>query len=404
MANVSLQFERKVEAQVEEVYRAFTNAMVLREWLCNTATVDPHEGGHIYLAWNSGFFCAGEFVSLKQNEEIVFTSLGKCEPNATQIKITMSRTSIGSTFTLDHTGFKPSWKWRKLISRITDQWTDAVDNLIHVLEKGPDLRLVNRPMLGIFLGDFNEAIAKRLGVPVPFGAHLEGVLTGMGAAACGLEKDDVIVQIGKKDVKSAASLPTVLIGLRANDKVEVAYYRGSKRMTTEMILSGRPLPKIPTSPAVFASGYQKIADADFKEVSTVLKNVPETLASKKPAKNEWSAKEVIAHLLEGERGWHVYIHQLLFSEEQVSDGFADNSNERIAAEASAYPTTKDLLLEYRRSQLVTINFLKNLPKSFQEHKGTWWHLTMAMLAQPNTHTHDHIDQIKAAIIAAKKKK
>lgn len=404
MANVSLKFERKVAAPVEEVYRAFTNSMALREWLCNTATVDPHEGGHVYIAWNTGFFCAGEYVSLKKDKEIVFNSLGKCEPNVTQIKINMAPTSTGSTFVVEHTGFKPSWKWRKFLSRITTHWTDALDNLIHVLEKGPDLRLVNRPMLGIFLGDFNETIAKRLGVPVTFGAHLEGVVSGMGAAACGLEKDDVIVQIGKKDVRSAGVIPTALVGLNANDMVEVVYYRGAKRMTTEMTLSGRPLPKIPETSAAFASAYQKIVDAEYKELSAAFKNVTDAAAGKKPAKSEWSAKEVIAHLLEGERGWHVYIHQLLFSEEQVSDGFADNSNERIAAESAAYPTAKDLLTEYRRSQLVTVGFLKNLPKSFLQHKGTWWHLAMAMLGGPNTHTHDHIAQIKNALATVKKKK
>jgi uncharacterized protein YndB with AHSA1/START domain len=404
MANVSLKFERKVAAPVEEVYRAFTNATALREWLCNTATVDPHKGGHIYLSWNSGFFCAGEYVSLKKNEEVVFNSLGKCEPNATQIKISMAPSPKGSTFTVEHTGFKPSWKWRKLLSRITTQWTDSLDNLIHVLEVGPDLRIVNRPMLGIFLGDFNESIAKRLGVPIPFGAHLEGVLSGMGAQACGLEKDDVIVEINGKEVKSAGSLPVALVGLSANDKVKVVFYRGAKKMTTEMVLSGRPMPKIPTSPATFAFAYQKLVDVDYQELSKVFKNIPDTVAAKKSSKTEWSGKEVIAHLLEGERGWHIYIHQLLFSEELVSDGFADNSNERIVAESAAYPTTKDLLLELRRSQLVTVDFLKNLPKSFQAHKGTWWHLAMAMLQQPNTHTQDHIEQIKSAIALAKKKK
>lgn len=404
MANVSLKFERKVSAPVEEVFRAFTNSMVLREWLCNTATVDPHEGGHIYLAWNSGFFCAGEFVSLKQNEEIVFTSLGKCEPNATQIKITMTPTVKGSTFTVEHSGFKPGWKWRKLLSRITTQWTDSLDNLIHVLEFGPDLRIVTRPMLGIFFGDFNDEIARRLGVPVPFGVHLEGAVSGMGAAACGLEKDDVITELDGKEVKSINALPTALVDHKASDKVKVVFYRGSKRMTTEMTLSARPLPKIPASPAAFALAYQKIADTDFKELSKAFKGVPNALAAKKPAKNEWSANEVIAHLLEGERGWHVYIHQLLFSAEQVSDGFGDNSNERITAEILAYPTTKDLLLEFRRSQQVTIQFLKNLPKSFQAHKGTWWHLVMAMLSQPNTHAHEHIEQIKKAVEVAKKKK
>jgi hypothetical protein len=316
----------------------------------------------------------------------------------------MAPTAKGSTFTIEHTGFKPSRKWRNLISRITTHWTDSLDNLIHMLEQGPDLRLVNRPMLGIFLGDFNETISKRLGVPVNFGAHLEGVVSGMGAAACGLEKDDVIVQIGRKEVKGAGSLPTALVGLKANDKVEVVYYRGAKRMTTEMVLSGRPLPKIPATSAAFATAYQKKADADYKDLSNAFKGISDAAASKKPAKNEWSAKEVVAHLLEGERGWHMYIHQLLFSEEQVSDGFADNSNERIMAEASAYPSVKDLLLEFRRSQLVTIAFLKNLPKSFHIHKGTWWHLVMAMLAGPNTHTHDHIDQIKRAVGSQKKKK
>ena len=279
-----------------------------------------------------------------------------------------------------------------------------MDNLIHILEVGPDLRIVNRPMMGIFLGDFNEEIAKKLGVPIHEGLRLEGVVSGMGAQGCGLAKDDVITELAGREIKNFNSLSVALVGHKANEKVKVSFYRGAKKMTVDMILSGRPLPKIPTSPASFAAAYKKIADADFKDLAKVLKGVPNTLAAKKPSKTEWSANEVLAHLLEGERGWHQYIHQLIFSEEQVSDGFADNSNERILAEASAYPTTKDLLLELRRSQLVTIQFLKNLPKSFQTHKGTWWHLAIAMLSQPNTHTHDHIDQIKRAIASAKKKK
>jgi uncharacterized protein YndB with AHSA1/START domain len=404
MANVSLKFQRKVAAPVEEVYRAFTNSMVLREWLCNTATVDPHVGGHIYLAWNSGFYCAGEFTSMKQNEEIRFTSLGKCEPNATEIKITLAPTTKGSSFTVEHSGFKPGWKWRKFLSRITVQWTDALENLIHVLERGPDLRIINRPMLGIFFGDFNEGIAKNLGVPVNYGVRLVGVVPGMGAAACGLQKDDVITELDSKEVKSVNSLPTALVDRKANDKVQVVFYRGSKRMTAIMTLSARPLPKIPTSSAAFATSYQKNAEKDYKELATVLKGVPNTLAAKKPAKNEWSANENLAHLIEGERGWHVYIHQLLFSAEQVSDGFGDNSNERIQAEVAAYTTTKDLLFEFKRSQQVTVGFLKNLPKSFQVHKGTWWHLAMAMLAGPNTHAHEHAEQVKKAFELAKKMK
>ena len=32
-----------------EVFRAFSNATVLREWLCDVATVNPREGGRLQM-------------------------------------------------------------------------------------------------------------------------------------------------------------------------------------------------------------------------------------------------------------------------------------------------------------------------------------------------------------------
>jgi uncharacterized protein YndB with AHSA1/START domain len=405
MVNGSIIFERKVAAPVGEVYRAFANSTTLREWLCSTATVDPHEGGHLFLKWDSGFYCAGEFLSLKQDEELNFTSFGKDEPNPTCIRISMKPSGKGSSLLIEHTGLKPVWKWRKYHPRITTRWTNALENLVHVLEVGPDLRIVNRPMLGIFFSAFDEGLAKRLGIPIHSGVHLEGVVSGMGAEACGLKKDDVVVEMDGKEIKNINSLTNVLSAHKAKDKLSVVFFRGSKKIATDMVLSARNLPPIPASPAAFASAYQKKSEQDYKELSAVFKGIPEALAAKKPAKNEWSANENVAHLLEGERGWHFFIHELLFSAEQVSDNFGDNSNERIQAEIAAYPTTKDLLLEFKRSQQVTVGFLKNLPKSFQAHKGTWWRLATALLTQPNTHVHEHVDQIKKTFeLVIKKRK
>ena len=63
-----------------------------------------------------------------------------------------------------------------------------------MLGSGPDLRITNRPMMGISPSDFNAEIAKKLGVPVNTGMRLDGVVDGMGAQSAGLQKDDVLIE------------------------------------------------------------------------------------------------------------------------------------------------------------------------------------------------------------------
>ena len=54
-----LTFEQTIQAPIDQVYRAFTNATALREWLCDTATVDARPGGRVYLAWISNYYRRG---------------------------------------------------------------------------------------------------------------------------------------------------------------------------------------------------------------------------------------------------------------------------------------------------------------------------------------------------------
>jgi hypothetical protein len=41
----------------------------------------------------------------------------------------------------------------------------SLDNLVSVLETGEDLRFTLRPMIGIGASDFDEEIARQIGVP-----------------------------------------------------------------------------------------------------------------------------------------------------------------------------------------------------------------------------------------------
>jgi hypothetical protein len=71
--------------------------------------------------------------------------------------------------------------WSKIAQTFRENWEDSLENLKSVLETGVDLRISTRPMLGIAPGDFTEAQAVALGVPVREGMRLDGLVDGMGA-------------------------------------------------------------------------------------------------------------------------------------------------------------------------------------------------------------------------------
>ncbi len=50
----TLEFAVAVAAPPAEVFRAFTRATPLRDWLCDVALADARPGGRIYLWWNRG--------------------------------------------------------------------------------------------------------------------------------------------------------------------------------------------------------------------------------------------------------------------------------------------------------------------------------------------------------------
>ena len=66
MSQNDLRFDQAINAPPTQVYNAFTNATALKEWLCDVATVKPKPGGRMYLAWNDGYYCSGEFTDLEQ--------------------------------------------------------------------------------------------------------------------------------------------------------------------------------------------------------------------------------------------------------------------------------------------------------------------------------------------------
>jgi uncharacterized protein YndB with AHSA1/START domain len=396
----SVVVEQFISAPPERVYYAFTNATTLREWLCDLATVAPRPGGRIYLFWNAGFYAAGEFLVVDKERSIKFKWVGKDEPGASQVYITFEPKNEGTNVKITHTVLDGP-EWVNLMDGFQEEWSVGLKNLAYLLETGKDIRTVNRPMLGIIPGDFSAEQAMRLHVPVTEGIRLDGVVDAMGASLAGLMRDDVIISMaGKPVTNNPESLPAALDGKKGGDKVEVVFYRGSDKRKVTMELSKRPMPVVPWEPAQLAVIAREKYEMAVSELLECFKGVSEEQAAKKPNSHEWSAREILAHLIHSERNFQSYIDDRIGGYDRWADDEGGNIDARIQATIVAYKTTNGLIQELKHLCEETIIFIQLLPSDFVARKNSYYSVGV-LIAQGPIHIEGHIDQIRSAINFAK---
>jgi uncharacterized protein YndB with AHSA1/START domain len=392
-----------VRAPVSQAYKAFTNATALCQWLCDVATVDPRPQGRIYLWWNGDFYSSGHYTELEKDKLIKFRWYSNIDPAASEVLVTFTETDDGSILVrMAHSGPEGS-DWDQIVQGFKSHWDQSLENLKSVLETGIDLRIANRPMLGILPGfDFSPEQASRLGVPVVEGMRLDDVLEGMGAAAAGLQKNDVIVSLdGKKIDNDFKSLRDAITGKKGGDYVEVAFFRGPEKKTVKMELSRRSMVQVPFHPLELADQVRKIYDSVLPEVEKCFDGISDAQAKIPAAAGEWSAMEILAHLLHTERADQLVIVEIYDGFLRQADGFGPNNDAYIRATAAAYPSLSMILEALRRMTDETVNLIANLPESFAKDKGSFYQIGNLML-QRDLHYYGHLDQIKAALAEAQK--
>jgi uncharacterized protein YndB with AHSA1/START domain len=402
MNNKTFTFEQLIKARPSLVYHAFTNSTVLHEWMCDLATANPKPGGRLYMAWNSGFYMAGEYFTLEPDRQIIFSWYGRGEPTPSLVRVTLEEKENGTLVHLSHEQVGSGIEWENTVKEIQDGWKSSLENLASVLETGHDLRFTLRPMLGIYPGEYNAEIAQKLGVPMATGLRLDGVADGMGAQIAGLQTNDVLVRLGGHDLIDYADLTAALQNKRAGDTVEVVFYRGGEKMTVMMELSHRQLPDIPSSLHDLAAAVREQYAQMDAELDQFFAGVSEEEAAYKPALDEWSAKEVLAHLIHAEQFWRQHTTELVGSQESWTDDFAGNWQGAIDATLTAYPSLQELLAQLKLQCIETQALFAKLPEQILERKGTYWRLASEALQTPY-HLRTHIQQMQAAIEAARRR-
>ena len=101
---------------------------------------------------------------------------------------------------------------------------------------------VERAFLGITPFNLTPALANRFGIPVSEGILIQRAIPGTGAGEIGLLKGDVIVQLGDTPIRNAGELSRFLLNHSAGETLTIVYYRGTSKVTTEIVLGMRPPP------------------------------------------------------------------------------------------------------------------------------------------------------------------
>jgi uncharacterized protein YndB with AHSA1/START domain len=393
MPSTTLKYAQTVNASPDAVYRAFTNATAVREWLADVVTIDPRPSGHYFLAWHNGYYTAGEIVKLQQDKEVLMVWAGRDDPNPTKVRLTINQLDNGLTsFTLEHLDLDTQGDWADAFKKIERGWVIGMRNLVSLLENGPDLRITNRPMMGIVFGDFEKKHVEELGVPVSSGMRIESLVDGLGAQRAGLKKNDVIMSLDGKPSVDFPSLMTTLQTKQAGDRIEVGFYRGGEKKKVTIELSPRPIPDIPLTPAALSARVAKNYAEGYEQLVLTLEGITEEAALHKFKADEWSVNEVIAHLIHTERDSQLWINELVFSQERTSDGFSGNLAARVHATVSVYGSTVALLEELRRSQAETVALIAALPDNFSTNKGSFWRIGYQLI-ELKAHMREHTTQI-----------
>ena len=401
-------FKKNISTSADLIYRAFTSGTALREWLCDISTTNPIEGGRMFLAWYRGYFASGYFTKLIPDKAISFSWIGKDDPEWTQVNVLIHPTDIKDEVQveLNHLGVGSDPSWASTRDEITKGWELGLENLKSTLEVGQDLRMVNRPLIGIYPEDLdsltNEA-RENLSIPVDFGVVVSDVIPEYGADQAGMQPEDVIVAIEGKKIENIRALGVIMNKFSPGDKIKIDVYRGPQKVILDVNTKVQNPQVLPESLEELAKELETSSSNVLETLEGVLENITDAEASYSPGPEEWSVKEVLVHLIHNEREIHSWINDLYADQEGQHDEWPGDNLFRIRATLTAYPTVDDLLTELRLSLKETVACVAFLDHDFTRRKQSFSRLATALLGAPK-HIIEHIQQIEDNINAARSAK
>lgn len=395
----TLTFNESIHASPASLYFAMTDQTALGQWICNSAHLHKRVGGSFLFAWNNGYYASGEFTTLEPDKCVALTWYGKGEPAQTQLEITLTAQGDTTLVQMQHSGLGSGDGWDSLRQSVEKGWPSSLQALKFLVETGNDWRLMRRPLLGIHPEPLTPELAQKIGVPVTAGTYIAGVVDGLGAQAVGLRRDDVLVMLGGKAVLDYEMMVAALSPYKGGDTVAIEFYRGSTKHSADMLLSKRPMPEVPVTTAELMTALKAMHAELDAELDALVAGVPESVMGQRPAPEEWSVNENLAHLIWTERFNQMWMWGMVGGDDTIP--WPDNNPLHLVGLLAVHPATAALITELKRSEAETDAIAGVLPSDFlQNRKPTYTTLARALL-QIASHTREHFDQIRSTIEAVR---
>ncbi|MCA9996423.1 MAG: SRPBCC domain-containing protein [Anaerolineales bacterium] len=333
----SLTFTASVAVPATAVYYALTNATALQEWLCNTAQTQVRENGSVFLSWNQGYYMSGEFVDVVPNQSFGLVWQGRGELHASRVDVVLAENGGETAVTLTHSNLGKGEAWAQTVAELKNGWEGGLANLKSTLETGLDKRVFDQPFLGVLIAGLVTAEqAVEMGLPIAGGVKISGTAPGSGAAAIGLQPDDILATLAGHELVNFQAIRPALAPYKAGEKVKLIYYRGGEQMTDLLELSRRPMPGVPETAVSFAQALREIYAQQDAQLDDLLDGVGEAEASFRLEPDGWNVKEHLAHLLGTERVTQIGIAMQL--SDQALNGFPNNPAAWTAGITAVNPT------------------------------------------------------------------
>ncbi|KAA3646572.1 MAG: hypothetical protein DWQ07_10215 [Chloroflexi bacterium] len=395
----TLEFSQMVKATPEQVYNAITNRNILQGWFSNFVESQPQENGRFYAWWAEGYYTSGVYTQLKENEHVAYTWQGRGEPGVSKVDISLAKQNGGTQVEVKHSELGANGVWEEAVKGLQEGWEGAMENLQFLLEKGIDKRLYERPFLGILIaGLVTDEQVKEFGLPEKAGVALSGALEGTGAAELGLQNNDVVYELGGVKLKIFNDFAVAVQDKKAEDMIDIVYYRDGEKINAELRLSRRPFADVPNDPKELAKQLEEQYAQIDKELDAVLEGVSEEEATKRPEEKEWSAKENLAHLLLSEQSNYMFFSALVGG--QRPGGFSNDFGMH-AAIADSYASVADLVAALKSAERISVQTVASLPEEFVADKAKYHGLAHAALLGFGSHQRGHFAQMQAAIEAVR---
>jgi uncharacterized protein YndB with AHSA1/START domain/uncharacterized damage-inducible protein DinB len=388
-----------VNTTPEMAFEALTQASELREWCSDEARTEVRPGGRYEVRWNSGYRAEGRFVELDPPRRAAITWLGSGEPGETRVEFTLEPAEGGQHVTITHSGFGQGEEWERVRTESDEGWGAGIENLKSVLETGIDQRIARQPFLGILLDHLTPERAEREGIAAQYGIYITGTVEGGGAAAAGLKSGDVIVALDGDETPTFVELGAALRRHQAGDVVTVELVRGQAREQVAVTLAQRPQPDLPDSPADLADRLAaRHAEVDA-ELRAAVAALTDEVAAQCPAEGEWSTKQILAHLSDGERALHMIIVNVAINGWLDAGAiYPDQIPGRIEAILAVTPALNALLDRFLTDERETVELVRRLPDVTVAHKARFRRIAQFVLQGPD-HTLEHVAQVKCCVDA-----